>query len=116
MAVGPLLRLVLVCLGLHGAGWDGARAADHAPAKVANGAEPIRATALHLSGDANRTSLFFTLSQPAEARVFLMEQPDRAVVELPEVAFRLPADTGRRGQGLAGSFRQGLFAPGRSRI
>ena len=119
MPFGPLLRFALACLALYGAGMGNGRAASHAashaPAPVARGAEPVMATEADVSGDSSRTGLTFTLSKPAEARAFLMEQPDRVVVELPEVAFRLPADAGRR-HGLVASFRHGLFAPGRSRI
>src|SRR4051794_25937238 len=98
-----------------GNGRAASHAASHAPAPVARGAEPVMATEADVSGDSSRTGLTFTLSKPVEARAFLMEQPDRVVVELPEVAFRLPADAGRR-HGLVASFRHGLFAPGRSRI
>ncbi len=45
-----------------------------------------------------------------------MERPDRVIIELPEVTFRLPAEIGRRREGLVSSFRYGLFGPARSRI
>ena len=45
-----------------------------------------------------------------------MERPDRVIVDLPEVAFHLPAETGRKQEGLIASYRYGLFAPGRSRV
>src|ERR687889_693361 len=44
------------------------------------------------------------------------ERPDRVIVDLPEVTFHLPAETGRRKEGLIASYRYGLFAPGRSRV
>src|SRR5215207_2307123 len=116
MPFGPLLRLALACLALHGAGAGVARAAGRPPAAVAPGAEPLITTLQDVSGDSGRTSLTFTLSKAAEARAFLMEQPDRVVVELPEVTFHLPAHAGQRRHGLVASFRHGLFAPGRSRI
>jgi N-acetylmuramoyl-L-alanine amidase len=56
------------------------------------------------------------MSRAALATAFVMEKPDRLVVELPEVNFQMPAGTGRKGAGLISSFRFGLFAPGRSRI
>src|SRR4051812_18867976 len=110
MRFGPLIRLGLACLALA-AGPEAARAAPQTP--VATG-EPVAATALELSGDANRTTITLALSRPTEARAFLMEQPDRVVVDLPEVKFHLPAN-GKR-QGLVASLRHGLLAPGRSRI
>ena len=45
-----------------------------------------------------------------------MERPDRIIVDLPEVSFHLPPETGRKREGVIASFRYGLFAPGRSRI
>jgi N-acetylmuramoyl-L-alanine amidase len=45
-----------------------------------------------------------------------MERPDRVILDLPEVTFRLPTETGRKREGLISSFRYGLFAPGRSRV
>ncbi|MFE1601890.1 N-acetylmuramoyl-L-alanine amidase [Methylobacterium sp. ID0610] len=62
------------------------------------------------------TRLSVVLSRPVEARAFVMERPDRAIIDLPEVNFQLPPETGRRREGLVASFRYGLFAPGRSRI
>lgn len=66
------------------------------------------------------TRLTLTLSKPVEARTFVMERPDRAVIDLPEVNFQLGQETGqatgRKREGLIASFRYGLFAPGRSRI
>ena len=45
-----------------------------------------------------------------------MERPDRVIIDLPEVAFHLPAEAGRSKEGLIASYRYGLFAPGRSRV
>ena len=74
------------------------------------------AVAADLAIEGAVTRIVFTLSQGVVPRTFAMERPDRLVVELPEVNFQLPADAGRRRQGLVASFRTGLFAPGRSRI
>lgn len=66
------------------------------------------------------TRLILTLSRAIEARAFVMERPDRAVIDLPEVNFQLDQETGkmsgRKRDGAIASFRYGLFAPGRSRI
>jgi N-acetylmuramoyl-L-alanine amidase len=45
-----------------------------------------------------------------------MERPDRVILDLAEVTFHIPAEAGRRKEGLVSSFRFGLFAPGRSRV
>lgn len=64
------------------------------------------------------TRLSFDLDRGVDATAFLLERPDRVIVDVPEVNFQLPADAGslRRGVGVVRSFRFGLFAPGRSRI
>jgi N-acetylmuramoyl-L-alanine amidase len=74
------------------------------------------AVAAALTSDAEKTQLVFTLSREVTARAFLMERPDRVIVDLPEVNFQLPAEAGRRRGGVVSSFRYGLFAAGRSRI
>jgi N-acetylmuramoyl-L-alanine amidase len=77
---------------------------------------PPAAIAVETKADGAKTRLTFTLSEPVEARTFALERPDRIVVELPEVNFQLPPGSGGRREGLAASFRYGLFAPGRSRL
>jgi N-acetylmuramoyl-L-alanine amidase len=77
---------------------------------------PAVAIAADLSSQGTQSKLVLTLSKIVEARAFVMERPDRVVVDLPEVNFQLDAETGRRRDGVVQSFRYGLFAPGRSRI
>ncbi len=101
----------LLAAGPQALAQDGDRAkaaAAHAAAAVAIGAEVSSANGV--------TKLTLTLSRPIEARAFVMERPDRAVIDLAEVNFQLGAETGRKREGLIASFRYGLFAPGRSRI
>jgi N-acetylmuramoyl-L-alanine amidase len=57
-----------------------------------------------------------TLSKTVTAQAYLMERPDRIIVDLPEVTFHLPAEMGRKREGMIASYRYGLFAPGRSRV
>ena len=86
-----------------------------APADAQDGERAV-AIAADLAGGTGGTKLTLTLSKPVEARAFVMERPDRAVIDLPEVNFQLGPEVGRRREGLVQSFRYGLFAPGRSRI
>ncbi|GBU16682.1 MULTISPECIES: N-acetylmuramoyl-L-alanine amidase [Methylobacterium] len=74
------------------------------------------AIAADVSSQGGATKLTFTLSKPVEARAFVMERPDRVVIDLAEVNFQVEAESGRRREGLIQSFRYGLFAPGRSRV
>lgn len=69
-----------------------------------------------LSIEGPLTRLTFVVSQPLQPQVRMLEGPDRVVIDLPEVNFQLPAQTGRKGRGLVKSFRSGLVGPGRSRI
>jgi N-acetylmuramoyl-L-alanine amidase len=86
------------------------------PAGPASAQTAAVAVAAEVTGDADSTRLDLVLSHPVPARAFLMERPDRVIVELPQVRFHLPGEAGRRRKGLIASFRHGLFAPGRSRI
>ncbi|MGA2044812.1 MAG: N-acetylmuramoyl-L-alanine amidase [Roseiarcus sp.] len=66
-------------------------------------------------------TLTFDLSAPVEARATAMVDPDRIVIDVPEVNFQLDPAVGRavQGRALGGivkSFRFGLFGPGKSRI
>ena len=77
---------------------------------------PAVAIGAELTGQPGASRLTLTLSRRVEARAFVMERPDRAVIDLPEVNFQIEPEAGRRRDGLVQSFRYGLFAPGRSRI
>jgi N-acetylmuramoyl-L-alanine amidase len=62
------------------------------------------------------TVLTIRLTKPAEPSVFVLEAPDRVIVDLPVVNFQLADEAGRKPAGLIRSYRYGLFGPGRSRI
>ena len=79
---------------------------------------PTRIVALdaRLAGDDKRTRLVFDLSRKLDLRAFVLSDPYRVIVDLPEVMFDLPAAAGREGRGLVSAFRYGMFAPGKARI
>lgn len=83
---------------------------------------PASQTALPVAFDpvvtvqGNRTQLVFNLSKPLEASASVLERPDRVVVDLPEVNFQFGPQFVVKGEGLATSYRYGLFGIGRSRI
>jgi N-acetylmuramoyl-L-alanine amidase len=106
----PSLRIVSLLLLLI---WGG-RGAD---ARVAewDAAGPAVAITADLSQESGRTRLTIALSRPVEAASFLLEKPDRVIVDLPEVNFQL-SPMGARHLGLVKSLRCGLIGPGRSRI
>ena len=61
-----------------------------------------------------RDSRSFASPCPSRSRPTpsLMESPDRVIVDLPEVAFHLAAENGKKREGVIASYRYGLFAPG----
>ena len=111
--LSSLVLALAVALALGAA--PAARAGDDGPSLGLRGPGAV-AIAAELASAGGTTRLTLTLSKPIEARAFVMERPDRAVIDLPEVNFQLGPETGRRREGVVTSFRYGLFAPGRSRI
>ena len=69
-----------------------------------------------LAGTTDRTTFVIDLTRGVTAEVFTLANPYRVVVDMPEVAFNLPVDAGRRGTGLVKAYRYGLFAEGKARI
>ncbi len=78
--------------------------------------EPTRATAAALAGDKAATTFSLTLSKGVTAEVFTLADPYRVIVDLPEVAFGLPAGAGKGGRGLVSAFRYGLLAEDKARV
>lgn len=100
------------------AGLVGARAAarDIASGPAVTGVEAQRS--------ANKARIAFDLNRKVAVDAYLLANPDRVVVDLPETAFLIDPGVGRPESGrrrkaeksLVESFRFGQFAPGRSRI
>src|SRR5688500_2726920 len=118
MHTASLLRLFSAFLLtiLIAAGGGHARAAGQEAKGPAKDAATAIAVAAAVEADGPRTRFKVTLSKAVTAQASLMERPDRVIIDLPEVAFHLPAETGRKRKGLVASYRYGLFAPGRSRV
>ena len=64
------------------------------------------------------TLLSVDLSAPVNVTAFVLAEPDRIIVELPETAFHIAEDAGRLAhpEGLIRAFRFGQFAAGKSRM
>ncbi|KMO15485.1 AMIN domain-containing protein, partial [Methylobacterium platani] len=119
--IRPMLRAVALaaaCLALPAAGLAADQAVQDRPAqdRPAQDRPAVAIAAETAAAPEGGTRLTVVLSRPVEARAFVMERPDRAIVDLPEVNFQLPPEAGRKRDGLVASYRYGLFAPGRSRI
>ncbi len=110
ITVFRFLLLTTLVVGAMG----NARAQD--ASGVPKPATTVVAAAVATQVEGDRTQFRVTLSEPVEASAHLMEGPDRVIVDLPEVAFHLAAENGKKRDGLIASYRYGLFAPGRSRV
>ncbi len=69
-----------------------------------------------LAGDTTRTRFVIGLEKAAEFQVFSLSNPNRVIVELPDLKLQLPQMSGTSSVGLVQSFRSGLSAPGKMRI
>jgi len=69
-----------------------------------------------LAGDANRTRLVIDLNKKIDVRAYTIADPNRVVIDLPDVSFDLPIGAGKQSRGLISAFRYGQFAPGKARI
>ena len=74
------------------------------------------ATAARVAGDENRTRFVADLSAPVGYTVYVLQNPYRVMIDLPQVDFELPADSGNRSRGLVSEYRFGPVDEGRSRI
>jgi N-acetylmuramoyl-L-alanine amidase len=74
------------------------------------------ATDVRLGGDDKQTRFVVDLTQKVDVAAFTLADPYRVVIDLPEVAFKLPAQAGEHGRGLVKAFRYGLIMRGGSRI
>lgn len=95
--------IVLMALGAG-------QAAAQAPA-----ATPV-ASEVRVAGDENQTRFILDLDRKIDVRAFVLADPYRVVLDIPQVSFRLPARVGEASRGLVKAFRYGLVMPGGSRI
>jgi len=91
------------------------RAAEGGPAPTAVANLPVASDA-RLAGDAKQTRFVLDLDKPIQHRAFVRTSPDQVVIDIPQIAFKLPTGVGTAGRGLVKAFRYGLVMPGGSRI
>ncbi len=94
--IRPLRRLALAAGGFATAVF----LASGAPASPRPDPAQAIAAAVDVTVEGQKTRFSVLLSQPVAAHAQLMERPDRVIVDLPEVTFHLPNETGRAGKGL----------------
>lgn len=69
-----------------------------------------------LAGDDKRTRLVVDLSDEVTLEAFVLDEPDRVVIDLPRVDFKMDGQLGQTGRGLIARWRFGLLSAQRSRI
>lgn len=74
------------------------------------------ATSFRVHDHGSHTRIVLELSEGAEFSVFQLPDPLRTVVDLPEISWDMPDDTGHVGTGVIRDLRYGLFQPGQSRV
>ena len=74
------------------------------------------ATSIAVKAEADSTIFEVVLSEGVPAEIFTLASPFRIIIDLPDVAFKLPPNTDKQRLGLVSAFRYGLFAEGKSRI
>jgi N-acetylmuramoyl-L-alanine amidase len=90
------------------------------PDAPASGEKPVAVAARLVETD-GLAKLTFDLSAPVEGRAFAMADPERIIIDIPEVNFQIDPSIGRAAQGRAldqviRSFRFGTLSAGKSRI
>lgn len=108
----------LLPIGAPAAGLVGVRASAEAPK------DRPQISAVHVENRADGAVLTFDLSQSVDPVGSLMVDPDRVVIDMPQVDFGIGPQVGKLESGreraarrpMIGAFRFGLLTPGRSRI
>ena len=77
--------------------------------------KPI-ARRVEVTASGDRARLTFELTHPVPVTASVLSGPDRVVVDLPEVDFRIDAAVGQKPHGIVTAFRAGLFGPRQSRL
>jgi N-acetylmuramoyl-L-alanine amidase len=91
--------------------------AGPAAARKAEVAKPRPAVArIKLTASPASTQMLIDLTAPVTVKTSTMSLPDRVIVDLPEVDFKVDPALGQRGEGLVKAFRYGLFGPKHSRM
>ena len=97
LLAGVFLALALIC------------PAAPAPAET-------RASDIRIGVHPGKTRVVVDLSGAVEAQVFILSDPYRLVIDLPEIEWALPAGKSRAGVGIVERFRFGNFRAGTGRI
>lgn len=73
-------------------------------------------TDVRIGGSETQTRFIMDLTAKIDVAAFALANPYRVVVDLPQVAFKLPEKAGEQSRGLVKAFRFGLIMQGGSRV
>ena len=85
-------------------------------ASFAQAPEPVTATNARLGVHTDKTRFVIDLSRSVDFRTFTLVKPNRIVIDLPEVEWKLPFPSGGGGSGDISQIRYNLYKAGTSRI
>jgi N-acetylmuramoyl-L-alanine amidase len=74
------------------------------------------ASDVRVAGDEKHTRFILELDRKIDLKAFALANPNRIIVDIPQVTFQLPVGVGEVSRGLVKAFRYGLVMPGGSRI
>src|SRR5581483_4797432 len=89
--------------------------AAQAGGKPAAGPRPA-VTEAKLGVEPDLTRVELSLSSPTQYRIFTLADPNRVVIDLAEIAWRVPGGKKLEGHGLIAGLRYGLYKSGTSRV
>lgn len=77
---------------------------------------PISVTDARIGLHPDKTRFVIELSKTVKFRVFTLDNPKRVVIDLPQVDWKLPFNSGKRGMGPIRNVRYDLYRAGTSRL
>lgn len=76
----------------------------------------VTATGARIAGDDSRTRFVADITAPVGFTVYVLPDPYRVMIDLPEVSFDLAPGSGQKARGLISEYRYGQVDQGRARI
>lgn len=110
---GAVAGLAVILASVSPAAAQGAEKVELRPSVATP--HPI-ASDVRVAGDEKKTRFILDLDRKIDLRAFPLANPNRIVVDIPQVTFQLPVGVGEASRGLVKAFRYGLVMPGGSRI
>src|SRR5215472_5507557 len=117
-AFGTILAVATLAGALLVEGAPASAGNDQAASAPSEGAAEnlVVANDVRLGGDDNQIRFVVDLSRKIDIRAFMLANPYRVIIDMPQVNFQFPPKAGEQGRGLVKAFRYGLALPGASRM